>query len=90
MKSDVWPQTDTVQAWQLDSESFEELTPPPPSFFISPVYDLCGGGVGKLDKTDKGKEQVQHPGHQESAREHMLKVVAGKYVMADICKFDTL
>ena len=46
--------------------------------------------MGKLDKTDKGKEQVQHPGHQESAREHMLKVVAGKYVMADICKFDTL
>ena len=37
--------------------------------------------MGELGKADKGKEQVQHPGHQESAREHMIKVVAGKFVM---------
>ena len=37
--------------------------------------------MGELDKADKGKEQVQQPGHQESAKEHMVKVVAGKFVM---------
>ena len=46
--------------------------------------------MGELDKADKGKEQVQHPGHQESAREHMLEVVAGKFVMTDIRKLDTI
>ena len=46
--------------------------------------------MGELDKADKGKEQVQHPGHQESAREHMLEVLAGKFVMTDICELKTL
>ena len=46
--------------------------------------------MGELGKADKGKEQLQHPSHQGSAREYMLKVVAGKFVMTDICKLETL